>query len=82
MLIQVADRGPGVDPGDEERVFQKHYRGHQGAANEGLGLGLAICRAIVEAHSGQIWLRNRDGGGARVSVALPLRRGAFEGGAA
>ncbi len=81
MLIQVADRGPGIDPGDEERVFQKHYRGGQGGTSEGLGLGLTICRAIVEAHGGQIRLRNRDGGGARVSVALPLRRAAFEGGA-
>ena len=79
MLIHVADRGPGVDPGDEDRVFQKHYRGRQGGASVGLGLGLTICRAIVEAHDGRIWLRNRDGGGARVSVALPLRRAAFEG---
>jgi two-component system sensor histidine kinase KdpD len=79
MLIQVADRGPGVDAGDEERVFQKHYRGNQGGTSEGLGLGLTICRAIVEAHDGRILLGNRDGGGARVSVALPLRRAAFEG---
>ncbi len=73
VSIEVTDRGPGLPPGDEERVFQKFYRGrgpedgHQGA-----GLGLAICRAIVEAHGGRIFAENRAGGGALFRFLLPL----------
>ncbi|MGH7440313.1 MAG: sensor histidine kinase [Polyangiaceae bacterium] len=78
MIVQVADLGPGVPPGDEERVFEKHYRGVSARPGEGLGMGLAICRAIVGAHEGRIWLQNREGGGARVTIRLPLRRAAFE----
>ncbi len=78
MLVHVADRGPGVPPGDEERVFQKHYRDQDGSRHDGLGLGLTICRAIVSAHGGRIWFENLTDGGARVTVALPLRRAAFE----
>jgi len=71
IVIEVADRGPGVLPGDEERVFEKLYRGksHDGA---GTGLGLTICRAIVKAHDGKIWLENRVGGGVVVTFTLPV----------
>jgi two-component system sensor histidine kinase KdpD len=74
MLLEVADRGPGVPPGDEERVFQKNYQGCSSAKQDGLGLGLTICRAIVTAHGGRIRLQNREGGGAKVCLALPLRQ--------
>jgi K+-sensing histidine kinase KdpD len=78
MLVEIADRGPGVPPGDEERVFEKHYRAGSSGEQDGLGLGLTICCAIVTAHGGRIWLQNREGGGAKVSLALPLRQGSAQ----
>jgi two-component system sensor histidine kinase KdpD len=69
--IEVADRGPGIPPGHEERVFEKFYRG-PGARSGGVGLGLPICRGIVEAHGGTVTAHNRDGGGARFLVRLPV----------
>ncbi|MEX2114097.1 MAG: sensor histidine kinase KdpD [Pirellulales bacterium] len=64
-VIEVADRGPGLRAGDEDRVFERFQRGHGAKSDSrGAGLGLAICRAIMEAHGGRISARNRDGGGA------------------
>src|SRR5207249_2683252 len=54
VAVEVMDRGPGIEPGEEERLFEKFYRGAQGADPGGMGLGLAICRAIVVAHGGTI----------------------------
>jgi two-component system sensor histidine kinase KdpD len=71
VVIEVADRGPGVPPGDEERIFGKFYRAHPTLAG-GVGLGLTICRAIVEAHGGRIWAFNRADGGATFRFTLPL----------
>jgi two-component system sensor histidine kinase KdpD len=74
ILVEVADKGPGVPAGDEERVFEKLYRVGP-KRNGGTGLGLTICRAIVAAHSGQIWLENRPGGeGVVVRMTLPIGR--------
>jgi two-component system sensor histidine kinase KdpD len=81
MIVEVADRGPGVPPGDEERVFQKHYRASKASGRDGLGLGLTICQAIVTAHGGWINMRNREGGGSKVTFALPLQPATLEGGA-
>ena len=70
----VADRGPGLPPGEEEKVFDKFYRapvGVSGAASGGVGLGLTICRGIVTAHGGRIWAENRPGGGAVFRFTLP-----------
>jgi two-component system sensor histidine kinase KdpD len=72
VRVEVADRGPGFAPGEEERVFDKFYRG-QTADSRGVGLGLAICRAIVEAHGGKIWAENRPGGGALFRFTLPAK---------
>jgi two-component system sensor histidine kinase KdpD len=72
VAVAVADRGPGVPLGDEERVFDKFYRTHGDGAPEGAGLGLAICRAIVEAHGGGIRAEQRPGGGAVLRFTLPL----------
>ena len=71
VAVEVADRGPGLPPGDQERVFEKFYRGKPGGA----GLGLAISRAVVEAHSGSISASNREGGGAVLRFTLPLKDG-------
>ena len=62
VTVELADRGPGIPPGEEERIFDKFVRG-RGTAG-GVGLGLAICRTIINAHGGKIWAENREGGGA------------------
>jgi two-component system, OmpR family, sensor histidine kinase KdpD len=69
--IGVADRGPGVPPGDETRIFDKFYRAEKGKGG-GVGLGLTICKGIVTAHGGRIWAENRAGGGAAFRFTLPL----------
>jgi two-component system sensor histidine kinase KdpD len=68
--VVVADRGPGLPAGEEERIFEKFVRG--AGTGRGVGLGLAICRAIVAAHGGRIWAENRTGGGAAFRFTLPL----------
>jgi two-component system sensor histidine kinase KdpD len=75
ITLEVRDRGPGFVPGEEQRVFEKFYRGKPQGAARGAGLGLAICRAIVEAHQGTIEAFNRDGGGAVLRTRLPLGNG-------
>ena len=75
VTVTVADRGPGIAPGEEARVFEKFYR-VPGAAPEGggggVGLGLTICRGVLTAHGGRIWAENRPGGGAAFRFTLPL----------
>jgi signal transduction histidine kinase len=68
--VAVADDGPGIPPEERERVFQAYVRG-QGACPNGLGLGLALCRRIVEGHGGSITLGERPGGGCRFAFTLP-----------
>jgi len=70
LLMEVADRGPGLAADELERVFEKFY--HARSSSAGAGLGLAICRAVVEAHGGRIWAENRPGGGAVFRFTLPL----------
>lgn len=70
VVVEVADRGPGLAPGDEARVFEKFYRAQ--VTPHGVGLGLAICRGIVEAHGGRMWAENRPGGGASFRFELPV----------
>lgn len=70
--VSVADRGPGLKPEDLERVFEKFYRS---SAAPGAGLGLAICKAVVEAHGGTIRAENRPGGGAVFRLTLPRKAG-------
>jgi signal transduction histidine kinase len=71
--VEVADDGEGIPPGDGERVFEAFYRGDASRGEDGAGLGLAISRAIVEAHGGRIWLE--DGmPGTRVRFTLPAAR--------
>jgi two-component system, OmpR family, sensor histidine kinase KdpD len=78
LVVEVSDRGRGFVPGEEQRVFEKFYRG-RAARVGGVGLGLAICRAIVEAHGGAITAENRPGGGATVRFTLPLEDSPREG---
>jgi two-component system sensor histidine kinase KdpD len=69
--LEVADRGPGIPAGFQDRIFDKFFR-LPGAGEGGVGLGLAICRAIVLAHGGRIHAENRPGGGSSFRLALPL----------
>lgn len=71
VVIEIRDSGRGFAPGTEERIFEKFYRGDHGSA-AGAGLGLPICRAIVEAHGGTITAENRATGGALVRIILPV----------
>jgi two-component system sensor histidine kinase KdpD len=70
--IAVTDDGPGLPSGQEEAVFEKFTRGERESAKPGVGLGLAICRAIVNAHGGTIHAANRPEGGACFVFTLPL----------
>jgi two-component system, OmpR family, sensor histidine kinase KdpD len=71
FIIEIGDSGSGFTPGTEKRVFEKFYRGEH-AGKSGAGLGLPICKAIVEAHGGTIAAENRKNGGALVRITLPL----------
>jgi two-component system, OmpR family, sensor histidine kinase KdpD len=72
-VIQVADHGPGLAAGEEQQIFDKFVRGAAAApGRRGAGLGLAICRAIVEIHGGRIWAENRPEGGARFTFTIPI----------
>ncbi len=68
--VEVADSGEGIPAGQNERVFDAFYRGDSARDGDGAGLGLAISRAIVEAHGGRIWLEDADPG-TRVRFTLP-----------
>jgi two-component system sensor histidine kinase KdpD len=72
VTVDVADRGPGLPPGEEGRIFEKFYRSVGSPAGGGVGLGLTICRGIVQAHGGRIWAENRPGGGAVLRFTLPI----------
>jgi two-component system sensor histidine kinase KdpD len=72
--VEVADRGPGIEGKEAERVFEKFYRVREGEGG-GVGLGLTICRGIVVAHGGRIWVEGRAGGGASFRFTLPLESG-------
>ena len=72
VIVEVADRGPGLPPGEETRIFEKFYRSVGAPPGAGVGLGLTICRGIVTAHGGRIWAENRPGGGAVFRFTLPI----------
>lgn len=73
LLIEVADQGPGIDPEEQPFVFDKFFRGrHSRASQKGTGMGLAIVRAIMEAHAGGISLVSRPPQGSRFTLWLPL----------
>jgi two-component system sensor histidine kinase KdpD len=72
ILLVVADDGPGLPPGDPERLFEKFQRGRSESNIVGVGLGLAICRAAARLHGGDVHATDNVGGGARFEIALPM----------
>jgi two-component system sensor histidine kinase KdpD len=78
LEIRISDAGCGLPPGDPDAVFQKFRRGDQRGAVPGIGLGLAICRAIVELHGGTITAHRRPTSGTEFLVRLPTPPGAPE----
>jgi len=72
VILMVEDEGPGLPVGRESTIFEKFERGNKEAALPGVGLGLTISRAIVEAHDGKIRAENREQGGARFIVSFPV----------
>jgi two-component system, OmpR family, sensor histidine kinase KdpD len=71
VRVTLDDEGPGLPAGDPARLFDKFQRGTGEGSVAGVGLGLAICQAIVRAHGGEIEARRREGGGARFVFTLP-----------
>jgi two-component system sensor histidine kinase KdpD len=72
LRLSVTDQGPGLDPADIERVFERFYRGSAVTpATHGTGMGLAIARGLIQAAGGSAWAENVAGGGARFSLAVP-----------
>lgn len=75
VRLQIMDRGPGLTEQDEPHIFERHYRGSDSGRMSGLGIGLAIAKGIVEQHHGSIGLSNREGGGAVLTITLPMPDG-------
>ena len=72
FIISVTDNGRGLPDGMGEKIFDKFTRGEKESATYGVGLGLAICKSIIEAHHGKIWATNLPALGAKISFTLPL----------
>jgi two-component system, NtrC family, sensor kinase len=68
VLIRVQDSGPGIDPGGLERIFDAFFS----TKSSGMGMGLFICRSIVEAHGGHLWATSAEPGGAAFNLVLPV----------
>ncbi len=76
IVVSVKDNGPGIDPSEHESIFKRFYRTKNTTAEmkvAGTGLGLPICRDIVEHYGGRIWVESREGMGAKFIFSLPLR---------
>jgi signal transduction histidine kinase/PAS domain-containing protein len=74
IQVDVADQGPGIPPQDRTRVFEsfRQLENGTGSRTKGAGLGLAICKGLIEAHGGMIWVQDRAGPGTVISFTLPL----------
>jgi PAS domain S-box-containing protein len=75
--VDVVDEGIGIPPERQGRIFQRYYRAHAGTSNDygGLGLGLGMCRELVERHGGRMWFESAPGAGSTFHFGLPLPRG-------
>ncbi len=75
ILVQVFDTGPGIDPRDQDRLFEPFSQVDASPTRKtgGTGLGLSICRHLVELHGGRIWVESSPGKGSAFNFTLPLR---------
>jgi len=71
VLVAVRDSGPGVDPERRERVFEAFYT----TKSSGVGMGLSICRSIISAHGGRLWVDENELRGAVFQFTLPIAEG-------
>lgn len=70
--VTISDRGAGIDPDELDQLFSPFYRGARTSRHvNGLGVGLSVCRRVLQAQGGTIWARRRDGGGSEFSFSLP-----------
>jgi K+-sensing histidine kinase KdpD len=76
VVVSIRDEGPGLPQEDLERVFEKFYRADSSDSQSayGYGLGLYVCRSLVEAQGGRVWAENHPSGGAIFSISLPIWR--------
>jgi signal transduction histidine kinase len=72
VAITVRDTGPGIPSGEQEKIWQRLYRGDHSRSQRGLGLGLSVVKALVEAHGGTVAVANHPGGGAVFTIELPV----------
>jgi two-component system sensor histidine kinase KdpD len=72
LEIVVRDRGPGIPPGDLERIFERFYRRPQPSDRFGRGLGLAITRGLIAAEGGRVTAANHPAGGAMFTIQVPV----------
>ena len=73
VVVSLRDHGPGIMLDEVNKLFEKFYRGRMLTEERGLGLGLAICRSIIQAHGGKIWAENAKDGGAIFNFSLPMQ---------
>jgi two-component system OmpR family sensor kinase len=78
VVIRVRDRGPGIDPDQRDRIFDRFYQVDQSATRQvgGVGMGLYICQRAAERLGGRIWLERSDASGSVFAVRLPTAHGA------
>jgi len=75
LVIQVQDNGIGIPEEKQKRLFEPYYRAKLGKGERrGLGLGLTLCKRLVELHKGKIWVESQEGKGSTFSFSLPLAR--------
>jgi signal transduction histidine kinase len=73
LTVSVADQGKGISSEDQTKLFQSFERlGETSTTKPGLGLGLLVCKRLIEAHSGKIWVESEPGKGSTFSFTLPL----------
>jgi two-component system, sensor histidine kinase and response regulator len=72
VAVSVRDRGLGVAPEDAERIFDPFYRSESSSGVKGMGIGLAVCKRLLEAYGGRVWLMPHEGGGSDFSFSLPV----------
>ena len=76
LIVEVQDTGPGIDKENQQKIFEIYYRVERDRQLlEGLGLGLALCKTILEAHGGKIWVESEKGRGSTFGFSVPLRAG-------